>query len=209
MSAATAVLKQKEMETTDTEVKVSHNVCLYNKYGYCKFRSFCKFQHVEDICYEVSCEIELCHLRHPKVCSYYRQFNYCKFGSYCSYLHRKQDLRNTENIQQEQSKLKDDIQALSKLVADNGREITSLKDEVKSLAQTVSNFEADKISKLEKRLQEMGDNNVIYFGAVDELEYDVKVLKTNLSSLIGASQRPSSNIQMLPVVTSSLSSRPP
>ena len=53
-----------------------------------------------------------------------------------------------------------------------------------------------KILKLQTRLQEMGDNNVVYFGAVDELEYDVKVLKTHMSRLSFAIQRRSSNLQV-------------
>ena len=120
------------METTNSEVEVVHNVCLYNKHGYCKYRSFCKFQHFQDICSEVSCDIERCLLRHPKVCSYYEEFSYCKFGSYCAYLHRKQGLRNSEIIQQEQSK--DDMQALSMLVENCRRQVTAPRDEVKLLA---------------------------------------------------------------------------
>ena len=92
------------MEIINSEVEVVHNVCIYNKYGYCKFRRFCKFQHFQDICSKVSCDIERCLLRYPKVCSYYEEFSYCKFGSFCSYLHRKQGLRNSEIIHQEQSK---------------------------------------------------------------------------------------------------------
>ena len=29
------------------------NVCLYNKDGYCKFRNLCKFNHVEEIGFDV------------------------------------------------------------------------------------------------------------------------------------------------------------
>ena len=46
---------------------------------------------------------------------------------------------------------------------------------------------------LETRLQEMGDNSVVYYGAVDELEHDVKVLKIHMSKLTAGFHGPSSN----------------
>ena len=195
------------MEIINSEVEVVHNVCIYNKYGYCKFRNFCKFQHFQDICSKVSCDIERCLLRYPKVCSYYEEFSYCKFGSFCSYLHRKQGLRNSEIIHQEQSKLKDDMQALPMLV-ENIIQVTAFRDGVKILMQTVSNLGVDKILNLENRVQEMGDNSIIYYGAIDELEHDVKVLKVQLSRITCAQNRPSPIHQVLPIA-SSLSYRPP
>ena len=100
------------------------------------------------------------------------------------------------------------MQALSMLVENSRQEVTALRDEVKLLAQTVSNLGVDKILNLENRVQEMGDNSVIYYGAVDELEHDVKVLKVQLSRITCTPNRPSPNNQVLPVA-SSLSYRPP
>ena len=126
--------KQKMENNISENVKTSENaqnVCLHNKHGYCKFRNLCRFHHVEEICFDNSCDVERCVRRHPKVCSYYREFKYCKFGSYCSYLHKKTDVDTTKIIQlQEQSTLGDDFKALSKLVEDNCREIRSVRDEL-------------------------------------------------------------------------------
>ena len=63
----------------------------------------------------------------------------------------------------------------------------------------------DKICTMEKRLQDMGDNTVIYFGAVDDLERDVKLLKLHMSRLAVATQKPSSKFQ----TSSSFSNKPP
>ena len=72
------------------------NVCLYNKHGYCKFRNLCRFHHVEEICFDNSCDVERCVRRHPKVCSYYREFKYCKFGAYFKFDHTE-TLNTTDN----------------------------------------------------------------------------------------------------------------
>ena len=63
------------------------NVCKYNKYGFCKFRTTCRKQHIKKICSKNGCESEKCYLRHPKVCRYYREIGYCKFGEWCLFKH--------------------------------------------------------------------------------------------------------------------------
>ena len=206
----TCLKNEMKMETNNSDVinQVSHNVCPHHIYGYCKFRSHCKFNHVEDICTDVSCDIQKCFRRHPKECSYYREFNYCKFGLYCAYLHKKKCLENTNSNKEVQFKLTKDIQAFSKLCEAYRCEINLVQKEIKILAETVANLKemTDKMVTLEKRLQDLGDNSVIYFGAIDELEHDVKVLKMHLSRL-SVVARPSLNYQSS-TTSSSFSNRP-
>ena len=57
------------------------------------------------------------------------------------------------------------------------------------------------------RSQDMDNNTVIYFGAVDELKGDVKLLKLHMSRLAAAIQKPSSKFQTS--TSSSFSSKPP
>ena len=64
----------------------TQSVCLYNKFGYCKHKElFCK-QHVIDICENVSYELSVCMLRHPKTCKLYMEFGRCKFDP-CAFKH--------------------------------------------------------------------------------------------------------------------------
>ena len=86
------------------------NVCLYNKFGFCKFKETCKFRHISEKCELESCKFESCDLRHPKECRFFNQYRRCKFGDYCFYKHKeketinnfKNDVENVKTILSEQ-----------------------------------------------------------------------------------------------------------
>ena len=64
------------------------DICLFNKFGHCKFQSKCRKRHIKKKCEKENCEIQNCLERHPRECSYFRDFGRCKFGSYCSFDHK-------------------------------------------------------------------------------------------------------------------------
>ena len=63
-------------------------VCLFNKFGHCKFSTRCRQFHLNEICENELCESQNCLKRHPRVCRFYNQYQRCKFGEFCSYLHQ-------------------------------------------------------------------------------------------------------------------------
>ena len=68
--------------------------CLFDRKGFCKAQSNCKFFHAENICeiYLTNkvCWKVKCRKRHPKVCRYFTRGN-CYRGETCSYLHETND----------------------------------------------------------------------------------------------------------------------
>ena len=70
------------------------NVCLFFKYGFCKYRETCRQVHYEEICDIVHCESLNCAKRHPKDCRYFSKFKRCKFGSFCLFSHEHTDVLN-------------------------------------------------------------------------------------------------------------------
>ena len=67
---------------------ISHDVlCLYHKYGHCKYSETCRKFHPKETCYEHDCEIKECLKRHPKSCKYFDEYQRCKFGEFCSFSH--------------------------------------------------------------------------------------------------------------------------
>ena len=68
----------------------SENLCLYNKYGHCKFTVTCCHLHTKEICENPNCETEKCFQRHPRKCKFFEEFRRCKFGNFCSFFHRAQ-----------------------------------------------------------------------------------------------------------------------
>ena len=49
----------------------------------------CRLLHVKAICEIPSCDVNVCKLRHPRVCKYFRDYSRCKFSDWCSYKHLK------------------------------------------------------------------------------------------------------------------------
>ena len=76
----------------------NENVCKFNKFGFCKFRSTCRKQHTKEICSKIGCEIERCYLRHPKVCRYYRDIGHCKFGEWCLFKHESRVTKEINDL---------------------------------------------------------------------------------------------------------------
>ena len=72
------------------------NICLHNKYGFCKFRDTCRKRHVKEKCEKVKCEIENCPERHPREFRFFRMFGRCEFTDFCFYEHRIDDNLNAD-----------------------------------------------------------------------------------------------------------------
>ena len=78
--------------------QVKQNVCTFNKYGFCRFRSNCRKQHLMEICSNKDCEIKECSLRHPKTCRYFRDIGFCKFGEWWLFNHNEENLKEIKQI---------------------------------------------------------------------------------------------------------------
>ena len=61
-------------------------VCIFNKFGHCKFKNVCCYRHVNTVCDNQSCDVVNCEKGYPRVCKYYRDFGRCKFSP-CSFQH--------------------------------------------------------------------------------------------------------------------------
>ena len=62
-------IKMLNCDQTDvTMAKSNDKVCLYNKYGFCKYKSQCKYTHIDKLCEKIHCSTVKCDERHPKQC---------------------------------------------------------------------------------------------------------------------------------------------
>ena len=101
-------------------------LCLFNKFGHCKYQDKCRKRHVVAICERNQCEIAKCLERHPRECNYYKEFGRCKFGDYCSFKH-KSSLRETcENLVKELDYVKIKLKALENEMKRKDAEIESI-----------------------------------------------------------------------------------
>ena len=70
-------------------------VCKHNQRGYCKFGMQCRKHHINEICQNGNCSLEVCQKRHPNVCKFFSIFGSCKFGEDCAYTHIKSKRENS------------------------------------------------------------------------------------------------------------------
>ena len=70
--------------------------CLYNKFGFCKYREDCRKQHFLDKCSDSECDQE-CDKRHPKECN---RGESCKFykKKICSYDHENRNMAKVTKV---------------------------------------------------------------------------------------------------------------
>ena len=138
----------------------NQNVCLFFKYGYCKFKSNCKNKHVTQVCDDEKCVQKKCPKRHPRNCKYMTAFGSCKLGTACAYAHGKKN----ENDKLEQKldqlieiakKKDDDIDKLIKMNNEKDKIIDTLLKKIKEKDDVVKNLVDDmKIIKEKVRLNE-------------------------------------------------------
>jgi len=113
------------------------SVCLFNKYGHCKFREKCRHKHYDEICVKVNCDISQCIQRHPKQCKYFDAYLRCKFGDFCSYLHKpSQDKTDLSN---ELSTIESTVMHLEDVLKVKDDEILCLKSRIEVVEQQLRN----------------------------------------------------------------------
>ena len=128
----------------------NQNVCRYHKFGYCKFKTSCKFKHVTVVCDDDRCNNQnACQKRHPRVCKYFINFGSCKLGSACAYAH--QTRRKVEN-----ERLGQKLDELMRIINEKDEVIKNLSNKIDDLIQ--KNQEKDnKIDKLVNEVKKLKD----------------------------------------------------
>ena len=155
------------------------NVCLFFKYGFCKYRETCRQVHYKEICDVVHCESLNCAKWHPKDCRYFSKFKRCKFGSFCLFSHEHTDVLNQtkdKDLEVKTNTLENHIEKLEaelKVVKDNLRDVEKkfqcleiefassietfkilFEKTLKSATDEVTNMILQKQNKMEEKLNE-------------------------------------------------------
>ena len=140
---------------------MSKMICLYYKFGYCKYNDKCKKEHVEALCENDSCLIFNCDKRHPKCCNFQREFGRCKYLTYCKYDHRKpRHIREVNKSLEEMRKTIDNyIKKTKEPVSDTiakhvEKKIETFENQMQALKKVIEEKDA-KIIQLEKNTNKM------------------------------------------------------
>ena len=104
-------------------------ICVFNKFGFCKYGVTCRKKHEDLKCENSSCEIFNCSKRHPKECKYYREFNRCKYNEYCRYEHKQKECSKGNGKQEcKHMQLEDRISELEKILENTEKNFKVLND---------------------------------------------------------------------------------
>ena len=106
-------------------------ICKHNKYGHCRYGSFCKFIHENKKCETESCDHRTCPLRHPKPCRYIKAGKICRFETFCDFDH------GVNVIEEDIEALKLKVESLEKLVKLKDIEIGSKDEEIETKTREI------------------------------------------------------------------------
>ena len=176
----------------------AQKVCLFNRFGYCRYQDVCRKLHVDELCEYSSCEFSKCILRHPKECKWYRKYKRCKFNP-CKYSHKDEigelkvdsqkafkKISNIEKILEERDILENKIKEFEIKIDALGKEIEKLEITVvekdAALMEEVTQIDAN--TDILRRLEELEKTNLVKDAQIKFImdrvkNLDVKVIEHN------------------------------
>lgn len=118
----------------NNKVEMESIVCNYQKYGFCKFKTNCKNEHLEEECQDHSTcvSIKICKRRHPRMCKRYALEKFCRFGSDCAYYHQVQSTLVSKN---DNSEIESKVIELKKIVKEMSEKILQLETKVQEIEE--------------------------------------------------------------------------
>ena len=106
----------------------TQHICLFNKFGYCKYKEVCRKEHVDDICSDSPCDFLNCRLRHPKLCNWYSEYGRCKFNP-CKFKHEEKN-KSVEIIMKENSEVMSKLKEVEKSSIENLKQFEKCVEEI-------------------------------------------------------------------------------
>ena len=157
----------------------AHNVCHYNKFGFCKYKERCMQIHIDDPCDDFDCDAKMCNRRHPRECKYFRYYKRCKFDP-CKFTHIDKMSENLNQIR----KIKDSIDVK---IAEIDAKMDKLNEEMKDIEnQRTDENPADNnfIERIENKFAVFESNLEILKKTVCEKDSYIITLEEKISKIV-------------------------
>ena len=145
-------------------------VCLFDKFAFCKNGVRCSRVHLKEVCLNRKCDYRKCNKRHPRPCRFFRDNGFCKFGPSCRYSHRVSS--EIEESNKKIESLEKVTEKLSKQVADQDAVIKALKLELCEIANV-------ELKGLRKQIGDLIESNDKKEKAIKKLEVDFEEFVNN------------------------------
>ena len=133
---------------------MEEEVCLYQKYGFCKYKEMCSKRHLDQECKDLNdCKTKkICDKRHPKICKRYVLEKSCVFGDKCEYLHKENEMET------DQIKTKERVDKLEQIVKDKISEEKKMKHAIQELEKVLKAM-SRKVIHLEEQVVKMKEDS--------------------------------------------------
>ena len=146
-------------------------VCLFDKFSFCKNGVKCDRVHLKEVCQTRECDYRKCNKRHPRPCRIFRINGFCRFGSSCKYSHRQS--KEIEDQNKEISKQNKNIESLRETTSELSKQVANQNEEIKDLKRRLLEIENRDLLRLQKQVDSLVQTN-------SEKEKILKDLKDNL-----------------------------
>ena len=109
-------------------------VCMYSKFGFCKFKDNCRSHHFHEECVNLlSCKsVKTCDKRHPKPCNNFNSKKGCTRTN-CAYNHQHSNKSVYEDV------LKENMEIMEKALLEMSTKIIDLEKELKEIKSKNNN----------------------------------------------------------------------
>ena len=151
---------------------MNRQVCLFDKFSYCKNGVRCQSIHLKEVCWNRECDYRKCNKRHPRTCRIFLEKGFCRFGKSCRYSHRP-----TKGIEEQNKKIESLENTTNKLLKQVADQDIIIKDLKKKLLER----ECKEVKTLQKQIDELVQKN-------DEKERAIKKLETEFNDIKGYDQ---------------------
>ena len=125
-------------------------VCLFDKFSYCKNGVRCLRIHLKEVCQNRECDYRKCNKRHPRPCRIFRMNGFCRFGTSCRYSHRL-----PKEVEEQNHK----IESIEKINAKLSKQIDDQNEEIKKLKSKLLEFESRELKNLQMQINDLVKNN--------------------------------------------------
>ena len=132
-------------------------VCLFDKFSFCKNGVNCARVHLKEVCQERECDYRKCNKRHPRPCRSYRINGFCRFGTSCKYSHRQS--KEIEDQNREIDKQNQNIESLRETTSQLSKQVADQNEEIKDLKRQLLEIETRDLLRLQKQVDGLVKTN--------------------------------------------------
>ena len=160
---------------------MNREVCLFDKFSYCKNGVRCRRVHLKETCLSRECDYRKCNKRHPRPCRFLMLNGFCRFGSSCRYSHRLP--KNVEDQNEKIKAIEEEIKVQNGKIKVAENKNVTLEKMVENQNLTIRKLQLELSSQYEKEIEYFKKEIEFLKEANNEKEMSVRALEKSLNEM--------------------------